>query len=325
MVEQILEYPQLYRWNVSSSVPDVRNRYLLVDRQEVLAVDPDLRTKEDWIHLEDAIQQIPGEKKLEKVFLTHLHSNWMDFSPELIPSSVKLLVSKADCRLSGQKEPWEYQRRWYRREGFPLHQLKEYNGEDMRWTGLKEDINTIEPGEIVGVGELKLRCLRLPGHTPGHTALFLPTEALAFSGDTLLLDRLPYVGVWKGHPHALEQYLDSLEILRNTALQKIFPAHGAWGDLPAQRIDDIVQYYYLRLLELYQLVWNHPGLTAYELASRFRWRQKPWETLTAKQQWFAMGETLAHLVYLRKRKYVETKRGTGYLINIPGKRKLTDM
>lgn len=325
MVEQLLEYPRLYRWSLSSPDLDGRNRYLLVDKGEVLAIDPDLRTGDDWACLEEAIRQIPGKTQLKQVFLTHLHSNWVDISRELFPIPVRLLVSKADCRLSGQEEPWEFQRRWYRREGFPACRLKEYNGEDMRRMELMERLNSVEPGECVGVGRLNLRCLRLPGHTPGHTALVLPEEALAFSGDTLLLDRLPYVGVWKGHPRALEQYLESLECLRQAALRQVFPAHGAWGALPDQRIDDIARHYYLRLLELYQLVCDHPGLSAYELASRFFWRQKPWGALSPKQRWFAMGETLSHLVYLRERNYVEAKRGTGCLVNRPGKRKLTDV
>ncbi|MDO5142488.1 MAG: MBL fold metallo-hydrolase [Eubacteriales bacterium] len=323
MVERLWDDPQIYRW--SASAAQTQNCYLLVDRQQVLAIDPMLHEEQDWQALERAIGELPGAPTLRQVLLTHLYSDWMAAASGAGLRQVKLLVSQTDRRLSGQKEPWEYQRRWYRREGFPARHLKDYNGEDVRWSGRTEQIATVEPGEIVTVGSLELHCLRLPGHTPGHTALGLPTKSLAFSGDTLLLDGLPYIGAWKGHPHALEQYLAGLELLRGAALQTIFPAHGAWGALPPRRIDDVMRHYYLRLIELYQLVLDHPGLTAYELAARFRWRQQPWDTLSIKEQWFAMGETLAHLIYLRDRRYVETKSGEGSLINVPGAKKLTDM
>ena len=44
---------------------------------------------------------------------------------------------------------------------------------------------TIPDDELVAVGELRLRTIHNPGHTPGSTSFLLEGHPLLFSGDTL--------------------------------------------------------------------------------------------------------------------------------------------
>jgi len=44
---------------------------------------------------------------------------------------------------------------------------------------------TIPDDEIVEVGDLRIRCVRTPGHTPGSTCFLLEGHPVLFSGDTL--------------------------------------------------------------------------------------------------------------------------------------------
>lgn len=51
---------------------------------------------------------------------------------------------------------------------------------------------------------------------------------------------------------------------------------------------------------VYKTVAACPGCNAYEIAGRIKWsaRGMQWENFSPHQKWFAMGETLAHLVHL---------------------------
>ena len=55
--------------------------------------------------------------------------------------------------------------------------------------------------------------------------------------------------------------------------------------------------------ELRTILRNEPGLTAYQAAGRMRWRIRAssWEDFPLAQKWFAVGECMAHLDYLRLR------------------------
>lgn len=60
-----------------------------------------------------------------------------------------------------------------------------------------------------------------------------------------------------------------------------------------------------RLDEAADIVKTLPGLTAYEIAGHMTWnvrgRTNDWEDFPLAQKWFAVGECLAHLDYLRLR------------------------
>ena len=55
------------------------------------------------------------------------------------------------------------------------------------------------------------------------------------------------------------------------------------------------------LAETEALLAEHPGMTAYETAGKMRWkiRAASWEEFPPSQKWFAVGECMAHLDYLR--------------------------
>lgn len=325
-LEQIWSEPDIYRLSPPGACPDSHNCYLVVAGDQVLAVDPYLRSDAGGQALRAGLDALGCREGQVGLFFTHLHSGWAGLRPELIPQGASVYLGKADCRSADPARQWTYQRRWYRREGFPKAELKQYAGEDSAGCGpAEESVHPVCQGQTIPVGSWTFQCLPLPGHTPGHTAIFLPEQRLFFSGDLLIFDRIPYVGVWKGQPHALDDYLESLDRLRERSPAVIFPAHGRWDGPTEDRLEELIRHAYMRILELYHLVRDHPGLTAYGLAARFCWKQKSWNSLPPKQRWFAMGETLSHLTYLRDRGYVETRLGEEGLVNLPGRRKLTDM
>jgi len=76
-------------------------------------------------------------------------------------------------------------------------------------------------GEIIEVGELKIKCIHLPGHSKGSTAFLLGNDL--FTGDVLFVDGIGRCDLEGGDESAM---LDSLKKLSNLPdSTRIFPGH----------------------------------------------------------------------------------------------------
>ena len=113
------------------------------------------------------------------------------------------------------------------------------------------------------------------------------------------VDDLPNCG---GHGGAASDYLDSLRLARKYPVRLALPGHRKTGDYAA-RIEALLAHHERRLAETEALLAEHPGMTAYETAGKMRWkiRAASWEEFPPSQKWFAVGECMAHLDYLRLR------------------------
>lgn len=77
-------------------------------------------------------------------------------------------------------------------------------------------------GELtLQVGDLEAHCLQMPGHTDGQTSVYLPSEGLVFTGDTVFW----HVRTWL-HDANPWKWLESLERIRALDADTIIPGHG---------------------------------------------------------------------------------------------------
>ena len=84
----------------------------------------------------------------------------------------------------------------------------------------------LDDGEILRVGNMRLRAL----HTPGHTrdSMCILAEDRIFTGDTLLIGGTGRTDLPTGNPDALYDSLFNLVLQQDAAL-KVFPAHDYKG------------------------------------------------------------------------------------------------
>jgi len=81
-------------------------------------------------------------------------------------------------------------------------------------------------GDIIEVGEIKLRVIHTPGHTPGSICLLSESQDLVFTGDTLFADGVGRTDLPGGSEKKLWQSIqEKLFILPETI--RIYPGHGA--------------------------------------------------------------------------------------------------
>lgn len=91
-------------------------------------------------------------------------------------------------------------------------------------TGTSPSID-VSDGALIAVGDLELRAIATPGHTPGSTCYYLDLDSgHLFSGDTLF----PGGPGRTGSPASLEQIVDSIgaKLLTLPAQTAVHPGHG---------------------------------------------------------------------------------------------------
>jgi len=309
MAELIWKDPEIYR--IQIEIPDnpLRsvNVYVLQSIGCTLVVDAGLDTpackKQLWAEL-DKLEIYPEQTML---FLTHFHADHIGQVWEFAKRGIRIGTSSREEHYFYEHPADEVllqMNSHYLQEGFPQDLLEESNG---RWKTMpmpKLNFSTMafEDGHGFFVGREKVQVISVPGHTPGNAVLYLPERKLLFSGDHVLFDITPNIGVWPGVEYSLADYLSSLDKIDRLEIQKTFPAHReAEGDIHT-RIAEIKKHHQKRLDEVSQKISRNPGISIYELAGQLQWsaRGAEWSQFSSAQRWFAMAETMAHVIELNR-------------------------
>lgn len=82
------------------------------------------------------------------------------------------------------------------------------------------------------VGGTTFELLHLPGHTKGHTGVYLPEEKVLFAGDNVTPGYYP--SLIEALPH---KWVNSLELMESMDVDTIVPGHGTIGGM-----EDIQEY-----------------------------------------------------------------------------------
>jgi len=83
------------------------------------------------------------------------------------------------------------------------------------------------------VGNLRLRVLTTPGHTPGSVCLYIPEENALLTGDTLFASGVGRTDLPGGDPRALTESLKRLLALPPETI--IYPGHGPMSTLAQEK------------------------------------------------------------------------------------------
>jgi glyoxylase-like metal-dependent hydrolase (beta-lactamase superfamily II) len=190
--------------------------------------------------------------------------------------------------------------------GFPeefLRPASENNPARIFMSSRAFPVTKVSDGDELRVGSVKLEVVSVPGHTPGQMILYIPEEKILFSADHVLFDITPNITCWSGVRDPLGQYLKSLDKILTYDVKTVFPGHRSLSNKTLeQRVQEIKEHHERRLNEVRAVLREHPGANAYEVASRLTWslHGATWETAPKSQLWFAVGETIAHMDYLRE-------------------------
>lgn len=256
-------------------------------------------------------------KDLRKIIITHFHMDHLGLSRRVRNlTNAEIILHEKDREvikrmISNSDKLKEEVREVMRLIGLP-RELYE-NVEMLPWIRMLKSYEEVY-NYVIGVkdeeeiynGEYQLRLIWTPGHTPGHLCVYEPNLKFLFSGDHILPRISSNVSQFDEESDALGNFLKSLVKIKSIEVEKGFPAHQFEFDNIKGRVNELIEHHYKRLNEILEAMENGKE-SVYEIASSIKWRLggKSWEEADPLQKYFAIGETISHLVFLKKRGLIE--------------------
>ena len=166
----------------------------------------------------------------------------------------------------------------------------------------------IADGDEIDIGGRAWRVIVGTGHAPEHACLYCAEAGVLISGDQILPKITPNISLWASDQDAnpLGDYLGSLDRFRDLPAETlVLPSHNLPFRGLATRLDQLAHHHDDRLARIIEEC-AEPRTGADIVPVLFR-RQ-----LDVHQIAFAMGESLAHLAYLRRLgRLATTRSGNG--------------
>ena len=124
--------------------------------------------------------------------------------------------------------------------------------------GLTAADRALRHGDVLPTDEGDLVVVDTPGHARHHLALHWPERRALFAGD-LVLGRgaTTWVGEYAG---CVADYLESLQRVRDLALEVIYPAHGPPLDDPTEALDRFELHRRERILQVEEALRGRPSV-----------------------------------------------------------------
>lgn len=283
------------------------NSYFIRGDGRSLLIDTGFRQEACRIALEEGLKELGAEMRQTDIFLTHVHADHSGLAPSLATEDTNIYISDTDAyflEIADRNERWKSFDVLYLAEGFPPDEISRATGHnparDLAPEAYSKYIH-MQDGDMLHYGGHDLRCVLTPGHTPGHMCLYDEKEKIMFLGDHVLFDITPNIVRWVTVENSLKNYLDNLKKISKFEIELPLPAHREVNGTVKERAETIRKHHEVRLCEALDAIRKYPGMTAYQTAGHMTWdvRSDSWETFPLAQKWFAVGETLSHLDYLR--------------------------
>lgn len=312
MIEEIDR--NLYRLEIPLPQSPLRsvNSYVIKSPVRNLVIDTGLNRKECKDALLTGLSRLGVDLYETDFFITHLHSDHLALAAAIAPQGAKIYLNTADAdRVRLFFANRTNMAGFARLHGMPEDEIAQglANHPEVKYgVGLVPAFLPCKEGDTICADEYEFRCLETPGHSFGHMCLFEPRRKYLLSGDHILGDITPNIQTWFEGWNPLVAYLASLDKTYLLDVQLVLPGHRRIFRDCRRRIDELKQHHEARAQEVLVIL-DDGEKTAYEVASRMSWDIVcSWDAFPVAQKWFALGEAIAHLVYLESRN--ELKRET---------------
>lgn len=166
------------------------------------------------------------------------------------------------------------------------------------------DINIVKGGDTVTLGGKPWQVVIGSGHSPEHACLYNAADKLFIAGDIVLPDITPNISFFPGNVPEHDPVDDYLKTLDHVTAQipddvTVFPSHGIPFKGLHRRIDEIKGHHARRFTNLQTVLQSGPQTAFQIMQGLFAHRGS--SIIKGSDLFFAMGETLAHIVYEVKR------------------------
>lgn len=311
-------FPDIYRIRVPLPGNPLKeiNSYVILSKTRNLVIDTGLNRQECVEALSKGFSEIGLDIEKTDLFLTHMHGDHIGLAGWFKTAGSSIFCSETDGILVTQPETqWPVLKKLSQPHGFftneeadaaiAAHPANKYPPDKI------EAVTTVKDGDCIKAGDYTLQCIATPGHTSGHVCLYDPVSKILFAGDHILGDITPNISQWRLEDTNLADYLGSLDKIAAFDVRLVLPGHRSMVADCRARIQQLKQHHDQRNNEILDALKGSEPLSAYQVASRISWNiNKPsWELFPIAQKWFATGETVAHLCFLRDKGAVKMIAG----------------
>lgn len=280
------------------------NSYVIKNTERNLIVDTGWNQEECMQAMQAGLKELGVDVGRTDFFITHLHADHFGLVSDLIADTSKIYFNQPDAdRFKSGFRLNEFLN-FARLNGYPENELQKglrsHPGLKFR---AKENLafHILKEGDTINIGEYAFRCVETPGHTWGHMCLYEPDKKIFVSGDHILNDITPNIQLWSDQWNPLKEYLASLDKVYGLDIELVLPGHRRIFKNCKERIQELKHHHQNRLDEIVSIL-GKGAMNAFRVASNMTWDivSDSWDLFPVSQKWFATGEAIAHLKYLKE-------------------------
>jgi len=305
MIEEVLK--DIYKIEIPLPRNPLRavNSYVIKAPKRNLIIDTGLNRKECMDAMQFGLSKLGISLRKTDFYITHLHADHFGLVSSLATESSKVYLNKPDAESLKRGGVWDDMGKYARLNGFPEGELQaalsnhpghKYGSElGVSLTVFKED-------DTISIGEYLFKGVATPGHTRGHMCLYEPDKRFLVSGDHILGDITPNIQSWSDQGNPLYEYLSSLDKVYELDVEVALPGHRGILKNFRERIRELKKHHQKRAQEVLFIL-EKGSKNAFQVASEMKWdiNAKSWDLFPIPQKWFATGEAIAHLKYLKEK------------------------
>lgn len=309
MIKQIKA--NLYRLRVHLPANPLKyiNCYLIKGPERFLLIDTGMNRKECLEEINGDLRGLRVDLNNTDFFITHFHEDHIGLVSKLATGNSRIYFNRIETGSVRGQDFWKVIRAASLAAGFPEEEINRFFEEHLiPHYGPEVVFSLCCDGDNISVGDYTLTCIATPGHSRGHMCLYDANKKELFSGDHLLRDITPNISALdiSNDENPLRHYFESLDRIYALDVDMVLPGHGRLFNDYRQRIREIKRHHQMRLDEVVSISKDEPSLTPYEIASRMTWDiNGKWPDFSVSQKWFATGEALSHLIFLRNRGIID--------------------
>ncbi len=251
-------------------------------------------------------------RDIKTIVITHIHPDHYGLASKVKQlSGAKVAMGRVeagliDSRYKDFNELLKKVEEEVKRNGVPLIESPSFRDASLwmnQYVAPEPPDILLDDGDKISNGSFEIQVIKTPGHSVGHICLYEPRKKLLFSGDHILYDTTPHVGLNpQSGDNPLGDYISSLQKLKNLRVSFILPGHGPIFNSLSLRVEELLRHHEERMGQILRALDKVSQMSAYQMAHEITWMSEEgiiaFEDLAPWDRRLAIMETIAHLKLL---------------------------